>query len=142
MKNTFIGFGFLALLCASTACSFVARDSEMYSNDTAKLLESKSGDIKVCYDAVLKGDAKVAGTVAVAFKVEKKTGKIVEAQIDATKTNAPDSLRKCVTDVLSTLALDPPDRRDGVASFTWEFSSSVGGAPAPEAAPPAPPPAG
>lgn len=131
MKSSIISLGLVALAALATACSFVARDPDSYRNDTAALLEKKSGEIKQCYDGVLKGDSKVAGTVTVNFTLEKKTGKIIGAKVDPAKTTAPEALQSCVTSAISTLALDPPDRREGIASFSWEFTATQ---------PPAPPP--
>lgn len=128
MKNSLRTLG-LVVAAAATACSFVARDPEGYRNDTAALLDTKSADIKQCYDGVLKDDPNVSGTVTVNFSVEKKTGKVVAAAIDPAKTTAPPSLQACVTNSISTLALDPPDRREGIASFSWEFTATQAPAP-------------
>jgi hypothetical protein len=134
MKNpTLLALVSLGLL--SVACSFHARGPEQYRDDTHALLESKTHDIKACYDQVLKAQADVAGTVRVSFKVEEETGKIHEAQVDPTGTNAPPQLAECVVRTIDGLVLQPPDKRTGIATFTWEFRPQAAAAelPAPEA---------
>jgi TonB family protein len=113
---------FAVVLCAVAAsgCSFHARDASSYRKDTRALLSTKDPDIKSCYDAELKKDSKIAGTVVVKFKVEKETGKITDVKVD-NDSNAPESLSKCVVQAIDGLALQPPDARDGDATFRWEF---------------------
>ncbi len=101
-------------------CSFHARDAESYRKVTRELLETKNADIKSCYDAALKQDPKAAGTVVVRFTVKKETGKITSPQVDAAST-APAGLGQCVVNAIDGLAIDPPDARDGDATFRWEF---------------------
>jgi hypothetical protein len=115
----------IALLClgALAGCSFHARDAASYRKDTRALLETKNDDLKGCYDAELKKDPKVGGTVVVTFKVAKKTGQIIGAKVDPSST-APESLGRCVVQAIGGLALQPPDERDGDATFRWEFQVS------------------
>jgi hypothetical protein len=107
----------LALLAG---CSFYARDADDYRKVTRSLLESRNADIKGCYDAELKKSPTVAGKVVVHFMVEKKTGKVTGPAVDPAST-APESLGQCVVRALDGLTLDPPDARDGDATFSWEF---------------------
>ena len=111
-----------ALLCSALACgcSFNARDADGYRKATRQLLETKDADIKGCYALLLANDANVAGTVVVKFTVQKKTGKIISPTVDASST-APAGLGLCVVKVIDGLTLDPPDARDGDATFRWEF---------------------
>jgi hypothetical protein len=113
---------FFALSCLTliAGCSFNARDAETYRKVTRDLLETRSADIKGCYDAELKRDPKVGGTVVVRFTVQKGSGQITAAEVDAAST-APASLGQCVVGAISGLVLDPPDARDGNATFRWEF---------------------
>lgn len=104
-----------------TGCSFHARDAESYRKVTRELVETKNADIKGCYDAALKDDPKVAGKVIVKFTVQKETGKITNAKMDETVSTAPASLGQCVVKALDGLALEPPDARDGDATYQWEF---------------------
>lgn len=116
-----------ALLLTATflgGCQFYARSPEDYSKETQALLATKSEDIKGCYDKVLKKDKDAAGVVAINFKVEKKTGKVVEPTVDDAKTTAPKALSKCVVKAMEGLTLDPPDQRDGIASFEYEFTAN------------------
>jgi hypothetical protein len=108
------------LLCAATGCSFHARDAASYRKDTRALLSTKDADIKSCYDAELKKNPTVSGSVVVKFKVEKETGKITGAKLDQA-TNAPESLGQCVVNAIDGLSLQPPDARDGDATFLWQF---------------------
>jgi hypothetical protein len=111
----------LVLLCAVSGCSYNARDADSYRKETRALLETKSADIKSCYDAELVKDPKIAGTVVVKFTVEKETGKIANAALSK-KSDAPESLGQCVVKAIDGLALNPPDARDGDATFSWEFA--------------------
>jgi hypothetical protein len=128
--NTLKTLGFALVLGAVSACSFAARDPENYRNDTAALLASKNAEIATCYTDILKADKSAAGTVTVAFTVEKKTGSIVDAKVVPEKTTAPQAVQVCVTNAIAPLALKPPDRRPGLATFTWEFAATQTTAPA------------
>lgn len=113
-------FGLLMLLAAA-GCSFHARSPDEYRDATQALLDSKSADIKTCYDAALKGKTDLAGTVTVHFTVEAETGKIGNVQADAAKTQAPEVLQQCVIKSIDGLALNPPDANPGDASFEYQF---------------------
>ena len=121
MKTNQLILGTMALVASVGAfgCSFAKRSPEMYSDDTRKLLMTKSDEMKSCYDTYLKGDKTAAGSITVFFVVEKETGKIKDAEVkDAT---APEPLKDCVTQSIVGLTLDPPDADDGHATFTFEF---------------------
>jgi hypothetical protein len=109
---------------ATWGCQFHARSPEDYGKETKALLKTKKGEIKDCYENVLKKDSKAEGVVAVNFKVELKTGDIIDATIDSEKTTAPEPVQKCVLDAMAGLALDPPDAREGVASFSYNFTAN------------------
>ena len=123
MKQSLMQLTSLALVAAATACSFAARDAKMYEADTRALLETKSAEIKQCYDAVLNADPNVAGTVVVRFTVAEESGKIVDAAIVPEGTTAPDMLGQCVVQSISMLALQPGDANPGHATFTYEFTA-------------------
>ena len=106
-------------------CQFYARAPEDYAKETEALLSTKSDEIKSCYDNVLKDDKKAEGVVFVNFKVESKTGKIKEPMVDDEKTTAPKELSACVVQAIDGLTLDPPDQREGVASFEYEFKANA-----------------
>jgi hypothetical protein len=89
-----------------------------------KLLDGKSGAIKTCYDGILKNDQKAAGKVTVKFSIEKKSGKLVDAQVDPASTTAPAALGQCVLASLNGIVLDPGDRNRGDASWSWSFSAA------------------
>jgi hypothetical protein len=108
----------------ASGCSFHARDADSYRKATRALLETRSGDIKSCYDAELQKDPKVGGKVVVQFTVKKETGAISDAKVVEKKSDAPASLSECVVKAIDGLALDPPDERDGDAQFQWEFQAS------------------
>jgi len=113
----------LVLAVGAMGCSvqFVARDADAYRQDTRDLLSTKNSDIKSCYDAQLKTDPKTSGLTVVNFKVQPETGQLTNIQLDAEKSTAPDVLNQCVLNAMEGLVLDPPDQREGVASFSWEF---------------------
>jgi len=120
MKHSLVALSVLSALVAG--CSFAARSPEMYRDDTAKLLEARTPEIKSCYDKTLKAWQDASGTVRVSFTVKKETGEITDAQVDRNGTNAPDELSSCVVQSIAGLKLEPPDRSDGRATFTWNFS--------------------
>jgi len=111
------------LVAGAMGCSvqFVARDADAYRQDTRDLLSTKNGDIKSCYDEQLKTNPNTNGLTVVNFKVQEETGKLINIQLDAEKSTAPDTLNQCVMNAMDGLVLDPPDQREGVASFSWEF---------------------
>ena len=118
-----------ALLC-SVGCSFIARDPDSYRADTRELMDTRSTDIKDCYDVALQTDESVGGTVTVNFTVEKKTGKILNPMLDEAKTDAPEELSSCVLSAIDGMQLDPPDQREGQATFSWNFKAEPAQAPA------------
>lgn len=115
----FISLTGIALI--ATGCSFHARDAEEYRKVTRELVETRNADVKACYDTALKDNPKAAGTVIVNFKVQSETGKITGATMDEVASSAPASLGECIVKALDGLVLDPPDARDGQATFQWSF---------------------
>jgi hypothetical protein len=115
----------LAVVGATAACSFNARSPEQYRDDTTKLLASKSADLDTCYDTVAATNPTAAGKVTVTFRVEEKTGKIVDAKADPARTTAPQPLIDCVTTALNGLVLAPPDQRQGNATFEYNFARAA-----------------
>lgn len=135
MANTFMKFSLFALLAGATAgCSFYARSPEDYRDATQAVLDTKSQDIKACYDGALKGQQDLQGRVTVQFAVEAETGRIKDVKVDPAGTQAPETLSTCVVNALTGLALTPPDKREGVATWVYDFQA--------QAAAPAAPPAG
>ena len=115
MTKSFALIGFA--LAALTGCSGAIRIGDAYRDDVAKVLASKNGDVKACYDNVLKGDKTAAGTVTVKFAVEMKTGTFKDV-----KTDGPPALGTCVSNALSGLVLTPADSNNGDATFVYEFT--------------------
>ncbi len=108
-------------LLALAACGGTARGLEAYRTDTQHMLEARNAQLQSCYDEALKADAKAAGTVAVQFVVEKKTGVVTGAALDPKRTTAAPPLGQCVLKAVDGLKLDPPDRNEGHATFVYEF---------------------
>ena len=115
----------VALLVVVGGCSGTARGLEAYRTDTQHLLESRSAQVQSCYDTALSSDGKAAGTVAVQFVVEKKTGVVTKATLDTKRTTAPQAVGDCVLKAVDGLKLDPPDRNEGRATFVYEFKPPV-----------------
>ena len=103
-------------------CGFAARSPEMYRDDTKAVLDTKSNDIRACYDSVLATTPGVGGRVTVNFELETEQGKIVNIAVDKAQTTAPAPLVECVTKSINGLGVAPPDKRTGQATFTWEFA--------------------
>ncbi len=110
-----IGFAFVAV--TGMGCSGAIRTADPYRDDVAKVLESKNGDVKACYDNVLKGNKTASGKVTVHFGVEMKTGAFKDI-----KTDGPAELGTCVSTALSGLVLTPGDANNGDATFVYEFT--------------------
>jgi hypothetical protein len=115
---------FVAASAVVPGCTCMARDAETYKNDTRSLIETRNKAIKDCYDVALTTDPKLEGDVVVNFTVEKKTGKILNPQVDAARTKAPESLSKCIVEAIDGLTLEPVDQRDGQATFSWKFRAN------------------
>jgi hypothetical protein len=133
MENTMriVRLSLLAVVTGLAGCSFAARSPEMYRDDTAALLETRSPQVKSCYDEVLKTDKTLQGRVTVQFTVEHDTGNVTNVSADPAGTTAPATLTSCVVNSLQGLVLNPPDKRDGKASFVYEFTFGAPGAPTP-----------
>lgn len=97
------------------------RDGARYRDDTRKVLEPTRDRLSECYNLELQKDAQAGGKVVVNFTVQKDTGRIVDAKVDDLQSTSNRMLRKCVVQALEGLKLDPPDERDGAATFTWLF---------------------
>lgn len=123
MLRVYLGLASAAASLALTACSgsFYARSPDDYRTATRALLESKESNFKQCYQNVLTGTPDAAGTVAVSFVVEEKTGKIL-TPASLPESTAPEPLRECVVKGLDGLALEPPDQRKGMATVTFDFA--------------------
>jgi hypothetical protein len=115
------------------ACGGYARTPEQWTEDTYKLLESKSGDVQKCYNEQLKKNPLLEGKVTVDFIVHNRTGQVAKVRVDAAKTTAGDPVRKCVVDNVEDLKLGPPDANTGKATFTWEFTKEIVKSPTPPA---------
>lgn len=115
-------FAALAACATLAGCSvsYYARSPEDYRQATRALLESRESTFKDCYAGVLESAPDAAGTVAVQFVVEEKTGKIV-TPTSLPESTAPQPLQECVVNGLNGLALDPPDQRKGMATMTFDF---------------------
>lgn len=119
--NAKLLFTGLVAVAALQACNFNARSPEDYRSVTNDLLATRADQLRSCYDAALVTAPTAGGVVVVTFKVEAKTGKLLEPAVDPARTTAPDTLKQCVITALDGLAIDPPDARDGNATFSWEF---------------------
>ena len=127
MKTIVLSLASLAVVLGASGCGFAARSPEMYRDDTKAVLDTKSNDIRACYDGILKINQTVAGRVTLKFDVENEQGKITNVQVDKANTTAPQELTDCVTKSIVGLGLTPPDARLGQGSFTWEFAVSPSG---------------
>jgi hypothetical protein len=128
----------LAIAGLLGGCSFAARSPEMYRDDTATVLKSKSDTIRACYDDVLKGTPGASGKVTVKFDVEPEQGTITNVTVDAPNTTAPAPVSECVTKNIAGLSLTPPDANKGLGSWVYEFKAPPPPAPAAAAAKTAP----
>jgi hypothetical protein len=133
--NKLLTIGLFGLAASTAACSFTARSPEDYRDATQAVLATKSPAMQSCYNTVLQSTNNAAGTVVVSFTVENSTGKIMSPTVDATKSTAPAAVQSCVTTNLAGLVIQPPDARDGQATFTWDFEPNGPGA-TPTATPP------
>lgn len=114
----------VCLLASCTwGCQFYARSAEDYSSETKELLKTKKDDIRACYEKVLETDKEAEGIVAVDFKVQAKTGAVIEPKLNNEATTAPEAVSACVLAAMDGLVLDPADAREGVASFNYEFEA-------------------
>lgn len=122
----------LAVLVAASGCAggIALRSPDVYRDDTKQLFESKTAEMRACYDEILKGTPGVQGRVTIRFDVLTQTGKITNVVVDPAQTTAPEPMQGCVRKVVETLALNPPDAQIGQGVWTFDFT-----------APPAPPPA-
>jgi hypothetical protein len=123
MKSLVLIAGTTLLSVIVGGCSFAARSPEMYRDDTKAVLETKNNDIRACYDGVLKGAPTAAGKVTVKFNVETEAGKFTNITVDQPNTTAPAEVADCVTKSITGLGVAPPDKREGEATFVWEFSA-------------------
>lgn len=102
-------------------CSFAKRSPKMYADDTKALLETRHDQVKACYEAELKSDVALAGSVTIAFKVAEDTGKVTQVQAED-GSSLPESLQSCVVQSVEGLTLMPPDADEGHATFTYRFN--------------------
>lgn len=115
----------LAAGLASSACSFIARDTPTYERDTSALLDTRASQLQSCYDQELSRNPDMAGKLTVTFTVEKKSGKITQMAWDKNRTTVSDGLASCVITALDGLVLAQPDQRDGQATFSYTFRNNT-----------------
>ena len=137
MKSVLISTLALAALSTVVGCG-TARAPEVYRDDTKAVLDSKSADIKTCYDGILKTTPGAQGKVTVKFAVETEAGKFQNISVDKANTTAPPEVAECVTKAINGLGIAPPDKHDGDATFVWDFT--IGPTPPPMAMPAMPAP--
>jgi len=125
MSRSIITSGAALFALLLTGCQFHARDAESYRKITREVLETRNADIKACYDKALEKDPKASATVVVNFVVEKDSGVIKDFKIDDKASKGDKSLQKCVLSSLEgkDLKIDPPDAREGHATFRWELEA-------------------
>jgi hypothetical protein len=56
------------------------------------------------------------------FDVAPKTGAFSNVDVVKDETTANKPLQKCVLTAIDGLKLDPPDQREGDATFAWDFA--------------------
>jgi hypothetical protein len=105
------------IVATAAACGGTARGAEKYLADTQRLLEGRNGQLKSCYDEALKSDARLAGSITVHFRVEKKTGTVTGVAVG----EGDRRLLSCVKNALGGLQLAPGDKHEGRATFTFDF---------------------
>jgi hypothetical protein len=112
---------FLALLVGIPlwGCAMNARSPEQYREATAQVLAAHNDQLRACYEQAHKGDPTAEGTVSIHFNVEPETGKFVHARVVG--GSAPDSVKRCVLQAVEGNVLSPADKREGDATFDWEF---------------------
>jgi hypothetical protein len=123
MAKTSFNLALFSLIASTVGCSFYARSPEDYRDEVQKLLDTRSADIRACYDGALQGNKELQGRVTVALTVEAETGMIKDVKVDPAGTTAPAELQTCVTNAVSGLALAPPDKREGQATWIYEFTA-------------------
>ena len=123
MRNQIISM--MAATLLGIGCG-TSRELSAYRNDTQKLLDTRSTSIKGCYDDALKSDRNAAGTVTIQFVVQKDTGAITQAAVDASRSTAPPVLHQCVLHAVEGLKLEPADSNEGRATFVYEFKPASG----------------
>lgn len=129
-------FTLAAVATVIGGCTFYARSADQYRDDTSNVLSTKAAELNTCYDNAVKTEPTAAGKVTVQFTVEKKTGKITDVAPDPARTTAPPSLVNCVVTSINGLVLNPPDQRDGKATFEYDFARPAAAPAAPAAPPP------
>lgn len=85
----------LSLIAFGAGCSFIARDTETYKKDNRSLVETRTSDVKACYDAALANDPTLKGEVSISYTIEKKTGKLANMTLLTDKTTAPEGISAC-----------------------------------------------
>lgn len=114
----------LALVTTLTgACSFIARDTDTYRDDTSRMLDTRSGELQACYDQELARNPAMTGKLTISFTVEKKTGKVTALAWEKDRSTVSETLATCVTTALAGLELKDPDQRDGQATFVYSFTA-------------------
>ena len=113
----------LAACGAAVGCGHgLDRDQTGYRDATRELLAARSGEIKSCYDAALAQQPTLAGRVVMRFKVAAETGQVFDPAIDEASTTAPPDLRQCVLRAVDGVALQPADKKEAHATFSWDFT--------------------
>lgn len=123
MRVSAVGAAVVGLLGLASGCEFHARSPEDYRSVTRALIETRTSQIQSCYDATLKTDKEAKGSVVVHFFVQPDTGALSDVEA-LPSSSAPEALQQCVVTALGGLVLQPPDARQGDATFSFEFTAN------------------
>jgi hypothetical protein len=119
MKRTLPIFTALAAL-GMAACSHTGLGDGVRKDVTARMATTQT-PISACYEAALKKNRKLKGTIELTLTAEAKTGKFSNVRVVRNDLGDAD-LEKCVVDTVSKLALAEPQSSKIAVRYPLEFA--------------------
>jgi hypothetical protein len=113
----------VVLLLVLCACSFVARGPTQYREDVDTLIDQRTPQITQCYADHIGGDPPMVGNLVLDLTVSRHTGEVGQVVVVESETTVSDEMAECVQLALVGLRLEPPDWRDGQATYRWVFQT-------------------
>jgi hypothetical protein len=100
--------------------------------DVAARMQTIQAPVGSCYEAALKRNRKLAGTMTIEFVAAPGTGKFSQARVKQNDLPDPE-IERCVLDEVQRLALSKPQKTAVAVEFPLRFAPAD--APAPAASP-------
>ena len=111
----------VALVCLAAACGGTGLSADVRTDISARMASAQP-PIAACYEAALKGNRKLKGTMVLAFATAPSTGAFTDIAVQRDDLG-DQTLQKCVVDEVGKLKLDKPQStRVSIGAYPINFA--------------------